>query len=325
MFKVQGSKKTAFITGITGQDGSYLAEFLLEKGYRVIGLVSKKHGIGEGNIKTFKDKLVLEFGDLLDKKSLKKIIVKYKPDEIYNLGGITFIPKSWEEPELTFDVNCLGLLRILKLITDYSVKSRLFQATSAKIFGNPQSAPQNEKTEIKPTNPYAVSKASAHFMVQNFRDHFNLFCSSGIMYNHESERRGKEFVTRKITSGAVKIKKGRKKKLKLGSLEAKCDWGYAPDFIEAMWMSLQQKKPDDYILATGKLHSVKDICKIAFGYLGLDWKKYVVQDKKYFRKEKEIDFYGDISKAKKKLGWQPKTDFRKMIIKMVEHDKKEIK
>jgi len=314
--------KTAFITGITGQDGSYLAEFLLEKKYKVVGLVSKEHGIGENNISSFKDKLVLEFGDLLDKESLERIITKHRPKEIYNLGGITFIPASWEKPELTFDVNCMGLARILELVRKENLGSRIFQATSAKIFGNPKKAPQNEQTPINPKNPYAVSKAGAHFLVKNFRNHFNMFCCSGIMYNHESERRGKEFVTRKITSSAVKIKKRKQKELKLGNLEAKCDWGYAPDFIKAMWLMLQEEKADDYILATGKLHTVKDVCKIAFEYLDMDWKKYVKVDEKFFRKEKEINFYGDISRIERKLDWKPETTFKEMIVKMIKEDLK---
>lgn len=324
MFKVQSSK-TAFITGITGQDGSYLAEFLLKKKYQVVGLISKKHNIGYQNIKLIKKDLTLEFGDLLDKKSLEKIIKKYRPIEIYNLGGITFVPKSWEEPELTFDVNALGALRLLELMRDFCPRAKFYQASSAKIFGNPKIGPQNEKTPIQPTTPYAVSKACAHFLTQNFREHFNLFACSGIMYNHESERRGTEFVTRKITLTAAKIKLGKAKKLLLGNLEAKQDWGYAPDYVEAMWLMLQQKKADDYIIATGKLHSVKDICRIVFGYLNLDWKKYVEYHKKLVRKEEAQMFFGDASKARRILGWRPKVSFEEMIKKMVDNDLKLIK
>ena len=312
--------KTAFITGITGQDGSFLAEFLLKKDYQVIGLVSKKHNIGNQNIESFKSDLILESGDLLDEKSLERILKKHKPDEVYNLGGITFIPQSWEKPELTFNVNALGVMRLLKIIKDICPKTRFYQATSAKIFGDPKESPQNEKTAVQPLTPYAVSKAAAHFLTQNYRNHFNLFCCSGIMYNHESERRGEEFVTRKITSAAVKIKLGQENKLVIGSLEAKQDWGYAPDYVEAMWLMLQQKKADDYVIASAKLYAVKNICQVAFKYLNLDWKKYVKVDKRFIRKEEAKSFVGDFSKAKRILSWQPKTSFKQMIVKMVEND-----
>lgn len=317
--------KTAFITGITGQDGSYLAELLLKKGYQVIGLVSQKHNIGYHNIALIKKDLILEFGDLLDKNSLARIIKKYPPTEIYNLGGLTFVPKSWDEPELTFGINALGPLRLLELIKDFYPRTRFYQATSAKIFGDPKKGPQNEETPIQPNTPYAVSKACAHFLTQNFREHFDLFACSGIMYNHESERRGPEFVTRKITSIAAKIKLGKEKELILGNLEAKQDWGYAPDYVEAMWLMLQQKKADDYVIATEELHSVKDVCQTAFDYLNLDWKKYVKSDKKLLRKEEAKRFLGDASKARKILGWQPKTSFKQMIKKMVDNDLKLIK
>jgi GDPmannose 4,6-dehydratase len=317
--------KTAFITGITGQDGSFLAEFLLGKNYKVVGLVSKKHDIGDDNIKAFIKDLILEEGDLLVKSSLKKILVKHNPHEIYNLGGITFIPASWEKPELTFNVNALGVARLLELIKVHTPTAKFFQATSAKIFGDPDKSPQTEETAVDPQSPYAGSKAAAHFLVRNYRDHFNMFCCSGIMYNHESEKRGLEFVTRKIVSSAVKIKLGKQDKLGLGNVETKLDWGYAGDFVEAMWLMLQAKKPDDYIIATGRLYSVKDICQIAFSYLGLNWKKYVVKDEKFYKKETGKEFKGDISKIKKELGWQPKVSFKNMIIKMVKHDLKKIK
>jgi GDPmannose 4,6-dehydratase len=317
--------KKAFITGITGQDGSYLAELLLEKGYQVVGLISRKYNIGYQNVEQIKEKLILEKGDLLDENSLKVIIKKYLPDEIYNLGGITFIPQSWEEPELTFDVNALGLLRILKLIKEFSPQSRLYQATSAKIFGNPQAGPQNEQTAVQPLTPYAVSKTCAHFLTQNFREHFGIFACSGILYNHESERRGPEFVTRKISLTAAKIKLGQAKKLILGNLKAQQDWGYAPDYVEAMWLMLQQKKADDYVIASGQLHSVKDVCQTAFASLHLDWRQYVEYDKKLTRKEEADNFLGDASKAKKKLGWQPKISFKEMIERMVKNDLKLVK
>ncbi|PIS09415.1 GDP-mannose 4,6-dehydratase [Candidatus Beckwithbacteria bacterium CG10_big_fil_rev_8_21_14_0_10_34_10] len=317
--------KTAFITGITGQDGSFLAELLLEKGYQVVGLVSKKHGIGETNIEGIKDKVILEPGDLLDKASLARIIKKHKPQEIYNLGGITFVPQSWENPELTFKVNALGPLKILEIIRDNLPQAKFYQATSAKIFGNPKVGPQDEDTPIEPNTPYAVSKAAAHFLVKNFRDHFNLFAVSGILYNHESERRGEDFVTRKITLGAAKIKLGQEKNITLGSLEAEQDWGYAPDYVEAMYLMLQHKIPKDFIIATTKLYSVKDVCQIAFSHLGLNWEKYIKMAKKFVRKEEASSFFGDASKAKQLLGWQPKVNFEEMIKKMVQNDLKLLK
>lgn len=314
--------KTAFITGITGQDGSYLSELLLTKNYKVVGLISSKYNIGFHNIKNIQDKLILETGDLLDETSLERIILKYKPDEIYNLGGVTFIPLSWEKPILTFKVNTLAVLSMLNIINKNLKKTRFFQATSAKIFGDPLIAPQTEETEIRPFGPYGVSKASSHFLVQNYRNHFNLFAVSGIMYNHESERRGIEFVTRKITYNAVSIKLGRIKSLTLGDIDARQDWGYAPDYVEAMWLMLQQEKASDYIIASGKLHSVKEVCEIAFTYLNLDWKKYVKYDQSLVRKEVAKKFYGDSGKAKKILGWKPKTSFVDMIKKMVDNDLK---
>ncbi|OGD52692.1 hypothetical protein A3J78_00675 [Candidatus Beckwithbacteria bacterium RBG_13_35_6] len=317
--------KCAFITGITGQDGSFLAELLLSKGYKVAGLVSGKHDIGDQNIRSFKHKLILETGDLLDKKSLEKIIIKHKPQEIYNLGGITFIPTSWEKPELTFNVNALAVARILELIRKHCPKTKFFQASSAKIFGRPKITPQNEQTPIDPLDPYSTSKAAAHFLVRNYRNHFSMFCCSGIMYNHESEKRGLEFVTRKITYGAARIKLNRQKELVLGDLKVKLDWGYAPDYVEAMYLMLQQKKADDYILSSGKLHSVEDVCRTAFSQLSLDWKKFVKTDKKYFRKEDVYQLWGDNSKAKKILKWQPKVSFEQMIKKMVEYDYKMLK
>jgi len=318
--------KSALITGITGQDGSYLAELLLEKGYRVIGLVSQKHDIGGRNIKEIKKELLLESGDLLDGESLERIIRKHQPAEVYNLGAISFIPASWKNPELTFNVNALGTARLLQLIKDISPETKFFQATSAKIFGRVTgNQPQNEQTSIRPNSPYAVSKTAAHFLTINFREHFGIFACSAIMYNHESERRGPEFVTRKITQGAAKIKLGQAKKIVLGDLEAQQDWGYAPDYIRAAWLILQQKKADDYVLATGELHRVKDICRLAFGFLKLDWKKYVQSDKSFIRKEKTRAFFGDYSKARKKLGWRPKISFEKMIEKMVKYDYYQLK
>jgi GDPmannose 4,6-dehydratase len=318
-------KPTAFITGITGQDGSYLAELLLKKKYRVIGLVSHRYNIGYSNIDAIKDKIILETGDLLDRGGLEKIITRHRPDEIYNLGGLTFAPDSWDKPGLTLDINTLGLVRILEIIKEKLPKTKLYQATSAKIFALAKESPQTESTPVSPNNPYEISKACSHYLIQGFRRQFNLFLVSGILYNHESERRGPEFVTRKISLNAAKIKLGLVKKLPLGNLEAKQDWGYAPDYVEAMWLMLQQPQPDDYVIATGKLHTVRDICRIAFSHLGLDYQKFVTVDKRFFRKIEAEAPTGNSAKAQKLLGWQPKVSFEQMIIKMVEHDLKLLK
>lgn len=313
-------QKTALITGITGQDGSYLAEFLLSKKYKVIGLVSSQYNIGWQNINHLKSKLILEDGDLLDTKSLKRIILKHKPHEIYNLGGLTFIPKSWDNPFLVLDINTLGVARILKLLVDYLPRARLYQASSAKIFGLPKVFPQTETTPLSPQDPYSTSKAAAHMLVQNFRSQFDLFAVNGIMYNHESERRGEEFVTRKITLTAAKIKLGQAKQLTLGNLDAQQDWGYAPDYVNAMWMMLQQKSPQDFIIASNKLHSVRDICKIAFSHFSLNYKDFVTIDPRFFRKTTAKALTGNPAKAQKYLKWKPRTTFEQMIVKMADHD-----
>ena len=317
--------KTAFITGITGQDGSYLAELLLEKNYKVVGLVSAKHDIGSQNINHFKDKLILEEGDLLDKDSLERIIKKYTPTEIYNLAGLTFVPASWKSPSLTIDINTLGLSRIIEIVRDFSPSTKVYQATSAKIFGIPEITPQTETTPPNQVDPYGGSKTAAHQLVSTVRKQFNLFAVSGILYNHESERRGIEFVTRKITNTAVKIKLGLEKELMLGNLEATQDWGYAPDYVKAMWLMLQNDKPTDYIIASGELHSVKEVCQIAFTHLDLNYEDYVKIDEKFFRKTESQLIIGDPKKAKKELGWKPEFSFKDMIIKMVENDLKLLK
>ena len=324
MFKVRNSK-TAVITGITGQDGSYLAELLLKKGYQVIGLVSRKHSIGKDNIKDFQDKLLLVEGDLLDKRSLVGIVKKFKPREFYNLGALTFVPDSWKQATLMADINSLGVTRLLEAVVDHSPETRFYQASTAKMFGQVEKVPQDEETAIQARDPYGISKAFAHLIIKAFRRHFGLFAVSGILYNHESERRGEQFVTRKISIGAVKIKLGLEKELSLGNLDAQQDWGYAPDYVKAIWLMLQQDKPQDFVIATGKLHSVGDVCRIAFSYLDLDFKKYVKIDKRFLRKEKGVKLAGDASKARRVLGWQPKTSFEKMIKKMVDFDLKRLK
>lgn len=311
---------TALITGITGQDGSYLAELLIEKNYQVIGLVSPDFNIGNDNIKSIKDRLILETGDLLDKNSLQSVFDKHQPTEVYNLAGLTFTPTSWEKMTLTLDINTLGVARLLEIIRTDHPQTKLYQASSSKIFGNPSESPQTETTPISPLDPYSTSKAAAHFLVQNARHHFDLFAVCGILFNHESVRRGPDFVTRKITMAAANIKLGNQDQLTLGDLKAQQDWGYAPDYVEAMWLMLQQDKPDDYIIASGQTHTVADICQIAFSYLDLDYQKFVVSDKKFVRKETINTPKGDYSKARKHLGWQPKITFEQMIEQMVEYD-----
>ncbi|NMB56443.1 GDP-mannose 4,6-dehydratase [Candidatus Beckwithbacteria bacterium] len=317
--------KTAFITGITGQDGSYLAELLLAKNYQVVGMVSAKNDIGKQNIADLENDLVLVEGDLLDKNSLEKIILKYEPDEIYNLAGISFIPTSWEKPILTYDINAMGVVRILEIIRDNHLNSRFFQASSARMFGESEEEKQTEETKFNPKDPYAISKLAAHLNVGLFRKHFGIFACCGILFNHESEKRGEEFVTRKISLGAVKIKLGLQKQLALGNLDAVADWGYAPDYVQGMWLILQQEKADDYILATGELHSVRQICEIAFAKLGLDYKDYVVRDEQFYREKPAKNYYGDSSKAQKILNWKRAVDFEMMIEKMVDYDLKKLK
>jgi len=319
------SQKTALITGITGQDGSYLAELLLKKDYKVVGLISKKYNIGWQNIEHIKKELILEDGDLLDQSSLKKVLKKHHPDEIYNLAGLTFIPKTWDEPTLTLNINALGVSRLLELLVADFSKTKLFQASSARIFGQPRTSPQSETTIISPQDPYSISKAAAHVLVQVYRQKHSLFVVNGILYNHESQRRGKDFVTKKITSTAAKIKLGLSKKLELGNLDAQQDWGYAPDYVKAMWLMLQHKNPQDYILATGKLHSVRDICQIAFSHLDLNYKNFVTMNHKFYRSSSPQVLVGNPAKAKESLNWQPKTSFKNMIIKMVDHDISQLK
>lgn len=314
--------KTAFITGITGQDGSYLSELLLEKQYKVVGLISSQYNIGFQNIEHLQEQLILEEGDLLDSASLEKIFSKHKPDEIYNLAGITFVPTSWEKPTLTLDINTLGFSRLLELVCHKFPKTKVFQASSSRMFGNPAETPQNESTQLKPQEPYSVSKVAAHYLLQVMRAHFDLFICSAIMYNHESERRGPEFVTRKITQTAAQIKLGQTDRLELGDLDASQDWGYAPDYVKAMWLMMQQDNPDDYILASGKSHTVRDICQIAFSHLGLNYKDYVQVNSEFVRKETVQTPCGDITKAQKVLNWQPDVSFEEMIKKMTDHDLK---
>ncbi|OGC79382.1 MAG: GDP-mannose 4,6-dehydratase [candidate division Zixibacteria bacterium RBG_16_40_9] len=310
----------ALITGITGQDGSYLAEFLLSKGYKVFGMVRRSSTEKFERINHIIDKIQLRQADLLDQLSLIRLIEEVQPDEIYNLAAQSFVPTSWEQPVLTAEFDAIGVTRILEAIKLVNKKIKFYQASSSEMFGKTQEVPQTEKTSFYPRSPYGVAKVYGHWITVNYRESYGIFGCSGILFNHESPRRGLEFVSRKITDGVAKIKFGLADKLYLGNLEAHRDWGYAGDYVEAMWLMLQQKEPDNFVVATGISHSVKDLVKVAFEAAGLDWQKYVAVDQKLVRPAEVDHLLGDASYAKKKLGWQPKVSFEQMIKMMVEHD-----
>ncbi|MEK6545870.1 MAG: GDP-mannose 4,6-dehydratase [Nitrospinota bacterium] len=317
--------KKALITGITGQDGSYLAEFLLEKGYRVAGIVRRSSTESFERIDHIKNKVELKQADLLDQLSIIDAIKEFEPDEIYNLAAQSFVPTSWNQPILTAEFTALGVTRMLEAIRHVNKNIKFYQASSSEMFGKVQQIPQNEKTPFYPRSPYGVSKVYAHWITVNYRESYNIFACSGILFNHESPRRGREFVTRKVTEGAAKIKLGLSKELRLGNFEAKRDWGYAKDYVRAMWLMLQQKEPSDYVIATGKEHSVKKLVEIAFGHLGLKWEDYVVIDPALLRPAEVDHLVGDYSKAKKELGWEPQVNFEKLIEMMVEADMDKLK
>ena len=312
--------KTALITGITGQDGSYLAEFLLRKGYTVYGMVRRSSTLNYERICHIQTQLDLIQGDLLDQNSLIEALTFSQPDEVYNLGAQSFVPTSWNQPVLTGEFTALGVTRMLEAIRTVNPKIRYYQASSSEMFGKIRETPQNEKTPFYPRSPYGVAKVYGHWITINYRESYDMFCCSGILFNHESPRRGLEFVSRKVTHAAAKIKLGLQKELKIGNLEAQRDWGFAGDYVEAMWLMLQQDEPDDYVIATGISHSVKDLVQIAFDHLGLDWMKRVESDPKLFRPA-EVDFLlGDATKAKSKLGWEPKVTFEELVKMMVDED-----
>jgi GDPmannose 4,6-dehydratase len=318
-------KKTAFITGITGQDGSYLAEFLLKKGYQIYGLTRRSSTPNYDRIKNIVDKITLISGDLLDQHSLTHAIQEIKPDEVYNLGAQSFVPASWTQPVLTGEFTALGVTRILEALRIAQPDAKFYQASSSEMFGKVRQTPQNENTPFYPRSPYGVAKVYGHWITVNYRESYKMFAVSGILFNHESERRGLEFVTRKIANAAARIKLGKQKKLKLGNLESKRDWGYAPDYVEAMWLMLQQPKPQDFVVGTGKTWSVKDCVKICFEVVGLKWQDYIETDKKFLRPA-EVDYLrADPSKAKKILGWKPKTSFPEMMEIMVKAELKKEK
>jgi GDPmannose 4,6-dehydratase len=314
------SKKRAVITGITGQDGSYLAELLLEKDYEVFGLIRRSSTVNFERISHLQDKVELISGDLLDQKSLVTALQKAKPHEVYNLGAQSFVPASWEQPMLTGEITGLGVTRMLEAIRTTEEKIRFYQASTSELFGKAQETPQSESTPFYPRSPYGVSKLYAHWITINYRESFDMFACAGILFNHESPRRGLEFVTRKITHGVARIKHGIDQELRLGNLDARRDWGFAGDFVHAMWLMLQQDEPDDFVIATGQTRTIREFCQVAFDRAGLDWEKYVIVDERFLRPAEVNILLGDPAKAREKLGWQPETSFEKMVQQMVDRD-----
>lgn len=312
--------KKALITGITGQDGSYLAEFLLSKGYEVHGMVRRSSTESFERINHIMDKISLKQADLLDQLSIIELVQDVKPDEIYNLAAQSFVPTSWNQPVLTGEFTALGVTRMLEAIRLVSPNVKFYQASSSEMFGKVLETPQKETTPFYPRSPYGVAKVYGHFITVNYRESYDIFACSGILFNHESPRRGKEFVTRKITDAVAKIKLGMKKKLYLGNLDAKRDWGFAGDYVKAMWLMLQQNKPEDFVIGTGIAHSVLDFVKAAFEHAGLDYRKYVETDKSLVRPAEVEHLVADNSKAKKMLSWQPEIDFQHLVKIMVDSD-----
>ena len=314
-------KRKAIVTGVTGQDGSYLAEFLLEQGYEVVGVVRRTSTINFERIQNIQDKITIAQGDLIDQVSLIEILQDHRPSEVYNLAAQSFIPTSFKQPVLTGEVTALGVTRLLDAIRIVDPGIRFYQASSSEMFGWVQEVPQTEKTPFYPRSPYGVAKVYGHWITINYRESYNLFGCSGILFNHESPRRGLEFVTHKITDGVAKIKLGMAKNLKLGNVQSKRDWGYAPDYVRGMWLMLQQDKPDDYVLATGIQHTVLECARMAFACVDLDFEKYIVADNPAdLRPADVVNLVGDASKARKILNWQPSVTFPQMVQIMVEAD-----
>ena len=311
---------SALITGITGQDGSYLAELLLEKGYQVFGVVRRTSYQGYERIEHLLDKVELLPADLLDQHSLTGVIHDAKPDEVYNLGAQSYVPTSWTQPVLTGEFTALGVTRILEAVRLAHPEARFYQASSSEMFGKVSETPQRESTPFHPRSPYGVAKVYGHWITVNYRESYGMYAVSGILFNHESPRRGIEFVTRKITDGAARIKLGLAKDLRLGNIDARRDWGWAGDYVDAMWRMLQQPEPEDYVIGTGLTHSVRDLIEIAFAHVGLDWQTYVKQDPKFIRPAEVDVLLADPSKAKAKLGWEPQVGFEEMILRMVDAD-----
>ena len=314
------SRKVALITGVTGQDGSYLAEFLLEQGYQVFGMVRRSSEEKHERITHLMDKIELVQGDLLDQFSLISILQDVKPAEVYNLAAQSFVPTSWKQPVLTSEFTALGVTKLLESVRLVDSNIRFYQASSSEMFGKVRETPQTEMTPFYPRSPYGVSKVYGHHITINYRESYGMFAVSGILFNHESPRRGLEFVTRKVTDGVAQIKLGLKDELRLGNLDSKRDWGFAGDYVQAMWLMLQQSKPDDYVISTGKMFSVKELVQTAFQRADLDWEKYVKLDKAFIRPAEVDLLVGDASKAKEELGWEPKVSFEEMIHMMVDAD-----
>ena len=318
------SKKRALITGITGQDGSYLAELLLGQGYDVYGLTRRLSASNYWRIEHLLDRLTLIPGDLLDQLSLIRVLERVRPHEVYNLAPVSFVPASWEPPMLTGEFNSQGVTRVLEAVRVVDSSIRIYQASSSEMYGKVREVPQRETTPFYPRSPYGVSKVFAHYITVNYRESYNLFAVSGILFNHESPRRGLEFVTRKVTDGVAKIKLGLASELRLGNLDAHRDWGFAGDYVRAMWMMLQQDEPDDYVIATGEAHSVQELVEIAFGHVGLDWQKHVVMDPAFLRPAEVDHLIGDASKAREKFGWKPSVTFDGLVTMMVDADLKRL-
>ena len=314
--------KTALITGISGQDGSYLAELLLDKGYKVFGVVRRLSTPNFSRIEHLRDRIQLIDADLSDAMSLVNAIQRSQPDELYNLAAQSFVATSWQQSILTGDYTGLGVTRVLEAIRAVNPKIRFYQASSSEMYGKVMATPQNEDTPFYPRSPYAVAKVYGHYITVNYRESYGMYAVSGILFNHESPRRGIEFVTKKITDGVARIKAGQMNKLHLGNLDAKRDWGFAKDYVEAMWLMLQQEKPDDYVIATGETHTVRDFCQIAFSRAGLDWQKHVVVDPMFVRPAEVELLLGDASKARRQLNWRAKTGFEELVHLMVDSDLK---
>ena len=316
--------KRALITGITGQDGSYLADLLLSKGYQVTGMVRRSSGETGARIAHIRERLNLRHGDLCDQGSLIRIITETEPDEVYNLAAQSFVPTSWEQPILTSDVTGLGVCRMLEAIRTVNPRIRFYQASSSEMYGQVRETPQTESTPFHPRSPYGVAKAYGHYLTQNYRESYGMFACSGILFNHESPRRGLAFISRKITHAAARIAVGLQQTLDLGTLDAKRDWGYAGDYVEAMWRMLQQDEPDDYVIATGVMHTVRDLAEAAFSAVGLDYRAHVVMSPSLLRPAEVHQLCGDANKARRHLGWQPTTTFAELIAMMVKADLAEV-
>jgi GDPmannose 4,6-dehydratase len=312
--------KRALITGVTGQDGSYLAELLLEKGYEVTGIIRRSSAPNLWRIEHLLDRIELRPGDLLDQQSIMKVLVEVRPHELYNLAAMSFVPASWDQPMLTGEFNAQGVTRVLEAIRQVDPEIRLYQASSSEMFGKVREVPQTELTPFYPRSPYGVSKVFAHYITVNYRESYNLFAVSGILFNHESPRRGVEFVTRKVTDGVARIKLGLADSLTLGNLDAQRDWGFSGDYVRALWLMLQQTQPDDYVIATGESHSVRELVELAFDHAKLDWQRYVRLDPKFLRPAEVDHLIGDASKARSGLGWRPEVDFPGLVRMMVDAD-----